>query len=252
MSTNPNTSFRVSSLIGYFVTAVAAVVLPVLLVSPGDRSPYFWQKIVWTQFLVLVVWAYFSGFLWYIFSAGKRPAGQGGVLPVTGIVVVGYAAVSLALVSFCDWSSRGHWAAQVALLVAVVVLFVFLEFARVGARSGTEPIAQGVRTPQELAAQLRFHEDKFIVAAAESPARGIGNAIKSLRETISYSLPQVGTIGASQPYLSLVEGVQRLSSELEALPVGPAPERAQQLCSEAERLRLETQRLVLVLKTKPS
>ena len=126
----------VASLVGYAATAIAVAVIPVVLIQQDERSPYFWHRIAWTEFLTLVVWAYFSGFIWSVLPGGRKRAGTGGLLPATGLVIGIYAILSFVLMVLSDWPNRFHWAGQIALLVLVVFLFVFFEYARAGAVAG--------------------------------------------------------------------------------------------------------------------
>lgn len=208
-----------ASLAGWFATAAAVAIVPTLLVSEKDRSPDFWYRVAWAEFLALVVWGYFSGFIWFLFHGGRKRAGIGGILPATGLVIGVYAVLSFVLMILSDWPNRFHWAGQVVLLVVVVLLFVFFEYARLSAVTGTEPTPEGLRSPAELCALIRLQENNLWSSATPLPLAGenrqLYDSLKTLREAIQYSLQNVGRIGGSQDYRAFVADTERLCTELQ-------------------------------------
>jgi hypothetical protein len=216
-----NRSASVASLIGWLATAVAVAVIPAILISERDRSPYFWHRVAWTEFLVVVVWGYFSGFILSVFPGGRKRAGMGGILPATGVIVTVYATVSFLLMVFSDWPNRFHWAGQVILLLLVVLLFVFFEYARTGAVAGTEPIPQGMRSPAELCAIVRLQEERLWSCAQTPPLAGedrkLHDSLKALREAIQYSIQHVGRVGGTRDYATLAADVERTCDEIKTI-----------------------------------
>jgi hypothetical protein len=252
MGNKPSTSLV--SLVGWLATAAAVAVIPVLVISEQDRSPYFWHRVAWSEFLTLVVWGYFSGFIWSVFPGGRKRAGIGGLLPATGLIIGLYAALSFALMVLIDWPSRFHWAGQVVLLVLVVLLFVFFEYARAGAATGAEPLPSGLRSPAELCAMIRLQEEKLWSSAATPPLAGedrrLHDSLKTLREAIQHSLQQVGRIGGSQDYSSFAADAERLCAELQTAQVN-SPEAAR-LRATAEDLRRRVDFIATALRVRPA
>jgi hypothetical protein len=223
-----NRSARLASLVGWLAMAGAVAVLPVIVVSAPDRSPYFWHRIAWTEFLTLVVWAYFGGFIFFVFPRGRIRSAVGGLLPSTGLVVGIYALLSFMLMIVMDWPSRFHWAGQTVLFVLVVLLFTFFEYARAGASVGAERLPVGLRSPAELCAIIRLQEEKLWSSVASPPLAGedrkLHDSLKALREAIQYSIQHVGKIGGSQDYSVFVADVERLCAELQTAPTSsPEP-----------------------------
>ena len=252
MGNKPVTS--VASLAGWVATAAAVAIIPVLLITERDRSPYFWYRVLWAEFLTLVVWIYFSGFIWSVLPGGRKRAGTGGLLPVSGFVIGIYTLLSFILMILCDWPSRFHWAGQVVLLVLIVLLFVSFEYARAGAVAGTEPLPAGLRTPAELCAMIRLQEEKLWSSAASPPlageGRGLHDSLKTLREAIGNSLQHVGRIGSSQDYGVFVADTERLCSELQVAETNSAETKRWR--ATAEDLRRRVDFISVVLKVRPS
>lgn len=252
MSTSPARSVPMAALAGYAVTAAVVVVIPMLLIPADQRSPYFWCKVGWAEFLTLVVWAYFGGSLALVVPSHARISGIGGILPSMGMVIVAYAVLSLVLVMVCSWPSTGHWAGQVLLLAAAVLLLLLLSFARSGAVAGAEPIPQGVAAPQDLAARLRMQEDRFWTSAADSPGRALSDALKALRETLQYSLPHVGRIGRQPEYLAFSGQLEQYCTSLQGVGTNAESELMLKFRDEAMQHRRQAEYLGSLLKTRPS
>ena len=243
------------SILGYLITAVAVILVPVIAIVARDRSDYFWYKIVWTEFLTLLVWVYFGSYLYFITPGVKKPARFGGILPPTGFVVLGYAIFSFILIIIFDWPSSVHWVAQAILLVATVLLLVFLKYIRYrlrGAFVGTEPMPEGISAPHELAAMLRLHEDRFWIDSPEAPSRKLSEALKILRETLQYSLPDVGRIGETPEYQKFAEQTEMYCSDLQNVSEdSDKQEEVEKLQKTAIELKSQAEQVSLILKSRP-
>jgi len=246
-------SLGIASLVGHLVTAAAVLAVPVICIAPAHRSACFWYKIAWTEFLALLLWAYLGGAFWFLLPGTTRRKGLAGVLPVTGLLVFGYAITSVILVLLCDWASRGHWVAQVVLLLGFALLLVLFEFARIGAVAGTEPIPLAIRTPQDLAAMLRLHEERLWTPASEAATRRLSDAIKALREKLQHSLPEAGRIGQAQEYQDFARQTEAFCTDLQNLPTDSAEQaNVARLQDVATQLAARSEYIASALKTRPS
>jgi hypothetical protein len=123
---------RIFCLVGFVVTAILVVALPLVLVPSANRSGMFWFKIVWAVMLTGIVW----GGLYLFFAAPLSPdegrKGVGRISPALAIGGFWYAIISLALmviISFlpkADWLDRLHMAVQIILGAAAILLALFL------------------------------------------------------------------------------------------------------------------------------
>jgi hypothetical protein len=245
-------------LVGYVATAAAILLVPVLFVPEAKRSEFFWQRILWTEFLVLLVWAYLAGFLNVFIPNGRKDSGLAGVLPAAGLGVFAYALLSFALLMvYRDLSAATHIGFQLILFVALVLLFVSLNLARVSAVSGTQPVPAGIKPPQELSALLRVGEEKVWASVSRQGLTGeprrLHDALKRLREKLQYSIQHVGSVGESKEYSELAAAVVSLNSELQALPPEFSDqETARRLANKAEDLCRKTELIGQMLVRRPS
>lgn len=245
-------SFRLACFLGYLITSCAVLALPVIALPPENRSAYFWYKVAWTELLSLIVWAYIGGFFWSLFPSSRKPRKLAGILPATGLLVVGYAITSFLLVLLCDWPGRGHWVGQVVLLLVFALLLIFFEFVRIGAALGTEPMPCGVGAPQDLAAMLRYHEDRLWVLPPEVAVRQLSDTIKTLREKLQHSLPDAGLIGQTQEYQEFVRQTEAFCTELHTIPSdGVENAKVSRLRDVATQLTAQIEQIGFSLKPRP-
>ena len=236
---------------GYLITAFAVLAMPLFLLAPEQRSVYFWYKVAWMEFLSVVVWLYLGGAIWSVTPAiGK---GILGALSGYGLLVFCYAGMSFLLVLLGNGLGRGQWVAQFGLLLGFALLYVTLDFARVGAVVGTEPIPAEIRAPLELAAMLRLHEDRLWTSSSEAGIRRLCEAIKVLRERLQYSLPHVGRLGQVQEYHVFVRQPEAFCADLQGLPVdSPEQGTVDRFRDIATRLAGQSEQIASSLKIRPS
>ncbi len=256
MAENRNRSVNLALLVGWLATAMAVAVIPVLLIRQDQRSELFWHRIMWAEFLAALVWGYFGGALKFIFQGPNTRPSTGGILPATGFVVIGYAALSfLLMVLDINSASRFHTAAQVGLLAAAIITLVFFGFAHAGAVAGAEAIPDGLASPSELGDSLRFKEEKLWPSGSRTPPAGesrrLHEALKMLRETLEYSLPHVGRVGRNAEYSQLAGDIQMLCRELEDLPANsPDSAAVTRFVNSTEALRRRVENISAALKAK--
>jgi hypothetical protein len=243
------------TLIGFLVTAAAIIAIPLLVVKAQNRDGLFAVRIVWMEFLAVLLWGAVGGFFFLFAPADKNRRGLGGVYPVIGIITFFYVAISFIfmliqwLIPASVFLAAAQIPAQIVLLVAYVVLGVVLFFALAGARGGTKRMPEGVPTPAELDAMLRTEEERL----RESEESGsLREAIKALREKIHYSLPQAGRIADSSAYAAFTGDVRTLYNEVSALDLANAESAARfgELAAKAKGLHTRVDVIVENLKRK--
>ena len=122
---NAETKQKAIAVAGWAISALAILGVSTLLVTPEHRSPYFWHRILWAQFLAALVWAFVGSFVSNALLGRKAPRAEGGILPAFGFVVTAYAALSATLMlshAFLpgnDFLNRFHLAGQIVSTAAV-------------------------------------------------------------------------------------------------------------------------------------
>lgn len=241
----------IATLIGFLVTAVAIIVIP--LVGAQNRGGLFAARIIWMEFLAILLWGAIGGFFFLFAPADRDRRGLGGVYPVLGVITFIYVAISFVFM-LIQWLlprsvflAAAQIPAQVVLLVIYVVLGVILYFALAGARGATERMSEGVPTPAELDVLLKSEENRLAQSEASVSLR---DALKALREKIHYSLPPAGRIATSSAYAAFTGDVRTLYSEVSSLD--PAKEESVakfgELATRADSLRTRVDVIVESLK----
>lgn len=212
---NTHSKQKIVAAAGWAISALAILGVSTILVTPEHRSQYFWYRVLWAQFVAALVWAFYGGFISNSLLGRKAPRAEGGILPSFGIAVVAYAGLSLALMlahAFLpenDFLNRFHLTGQILLMAGVGTLCVFFNFARAGAVHGTEPIPEGIRSPNELSALLKAEESRLTQGDTRDDFEPLASVLKSLRERIQYSLPHVGEIGTRSDYKLFSAAVEK-------------------------------------------
>jgi hypothetical protein len=240
-------------LIGFLVTAAAIIAIPLLVVKTQNRDGLFAVRIVWMEFLAILLWGALGGFFLLFAPADKNRRGLGGIYPVFGIITFIYVAISF-IILLIQWLipasvflAAAQIPAQVVLLVAYIILGVILFFALAGARGGTKRMPEGVPTPAELDVMLRTEEERLKQSEESGSLR---DAIKALREKIHYSLPQAGRVADSSAYAAFTGDVRTLYNEVSSLDFTKAESVAKfgELATKAEGLRTRVEAIVESLK----
>lgn len=219
---NMRTKLLLVAAAGWAVIALAIIGVSLLLISPEHRSPFFWERILWAQFLAALV--LFSN----AFLISKAPPSVGGILPAFRLVVTAYAFLSLAWMLFnaflpnADFISRFHLAGQIVLMAVAIAVCILLNISRVAAAHGTEPIPEGTCPPNELASLLKAEEFRIQQGSKAKEYGQLVAVLKSLREQIQYSLPHVGEIGRREEYRQFSEAVRNACQKVDASIREPA------------------------------
>lgn len=243
----------IATLIGFLVTATAIIVIPLLVVRAQNRGGLFVVRIVWMEFLAILLWGALGGFFFLFAPADKNRRGLGGVYPAFGIITFIYVAISFVflliqwLIPTNVFLAAAEIPAQIVLLVAYVILGVILFFALAGARGGTKRMPEEVPTSAELDVMLRTEEERLKQSEESVSLR---EAIKGLREKIHYSLPQAGRIADSSAYAAFTGDVRTLYNEISSLDLTKAESvpKFSELTTRAEGLRTKVDAIVESLK----
>lgn len=217
---NTQAKQRIVAASGWAISALAILGVSTLLVTPEHRTPYFWQRILWAQFLAALVWAFVGGFVSNALLGRKAPRAEGGILPAFGFVVTAYAALSAilmllhAFVPENDFLNRFHLAGQIVLMALAGTVCVFLNISRTAAAHGIEPMPDGVRSPAELGALLRAEESRLVQGGKQNDAESLASVLKTLRERIQYTLPHVGEIGTRSDYKVFAAAVEKVCQKV--------------------------------------
>ena len=215
---------RTVAAIGFLTTALVVVLVGVILIAPKDRSQYFWYRVLWTDFLAALIWAYVGCFL-SVAGPNRLSRRFAGVVPAHGFVIVTYAVLSFALMLGFAWldpsepPSRPHMALQVVLAAILVILSSLLVLPALSAsnRQDTTP-SETAYPPFHLASQIRSEEDRFATPFATPTGgavtgdleRSVHQALKTLRERILYSLEGISGVEGDSHYMEFAERVMRL------------------------------------------
>jgi len=195
--------------------------------------------------MALVVWGFWG---YFAESAAKRDHTQndaGGILPSVGLIVSGYAVLSLAFMIIHavlpthSFSNRSHLFLQVSLLGIATISIAMLLLALRADQVGSKPISQR-HSPRFLADLVRQQEDAIKSANDESEStilKLLVEDLRCLRERLIHSLPDSESLHYSPGYNELSSGVERLCKALrEHSQSKKGKERSRKLRTEAKAL----------------
>ena len=199
---NTQTKITVASLIGFAVTIITIVLVPLILTDQTSRSPFFWQRIAWTEFLAALIWAYLCGFFSLVIPKNRSIRGLGAVLPALGVVIFFYSLTSFILMMIAAYFPQLHslnMASQVYRAAGLIIIMVFLFFSWVSGTADAESIPEGVHSPKELTISLQSQENALsaqhnnpLPSEQKDTVNILRNSLKSLREKIQYSMESAG------------------------------------------------------------
>jgi hypothetical protein len=226
---------RTVATVGFTTTSLAIIVVPLVLVHAADRSEYFWWRIAWADFLAILAWSSLGGLV-YASKAVRSMPRIAGVAPAYDLVILPYAVLSSALLVGFAWldptdgPNRIHMAVQVVLLASVIIvaalLYLAAHFAAIRSPQDArmDHGTRSVRHPFDLAAQLRSEEDRFATpgssGAISEVDRNLHQALKSLREKITYSLEGVAGVEDDPEYGKLADRVASVCCSLSTIQTG--------------------------------
>jgi hypothetical protein len=185
--------FQYSIAAGWLVTALATVLISVLIIPSQSRSPHFWHRVGWTEFLLLMFWGSVGFYLFTPRVSKDNVKRFGGIAPTISIVTAIYVALSFsamllhAFLPQSDISNRVHWIAQILLFSLAAMCAVFLSMARAGATSGLALDSSKTMSPRQIHDLLALHETS-LTSQSDDTQNELKSRIKQLREAILCSL----------------------------------------------------------------
>ena len=254
ITVGPKRGVALATILGFAATSIAIFALALTLIDPADRSEFFWRRVIWTEFLAGLVWAYIGGFFSLLVRKNRSVKGLGAILPGLGVAIFFYAGSSfLFMMATAFWPGAGSWelVSQIYKITGLIIVVIFLYFAWAAGVAETEPIPAGVLTPNELAILLRRGENAIQVkqgSCVEADLRerldSLRLTLKALREKIEYSIPHAGRIGEDASYVAFSGEIKKLCNEclelsgakLDAERVQPTAVRAAELISEVQTI----------------
>lgn len=248
-----NSLFGISltAFIGFAVTSIAVIAIPLILNDPAKRSEYFWPRIIWAEILVTLIWLYLSGFICLVLPKYRSKKGLGAVLPSFGIVFFIYVVSSftiMLLAAYCPIFQTVNIFFQICLAAGLVVIIIFIHFSRVSGITGTEHIVGGISSPKDLILQIKNQENSIAAKSINSPCDSsiiatLNNSLKKLRETISYSIPHIGMIGNNERYQIFSKKVNDLCSDCTKITGKIDPDNIQTILQLSIRLKEEVKNI---------
>jgi len=213
-------AFQYTILSGWFITALAIVLVAPLFVAEEYRSDYFWYRVLWAEVLCLLFWLSAS-FYFLISSAQKDSVSRfGGIAPTVLIVTAVYALLSFsvmvihAFLSGSDTANHIHWILQVIFFAVAALSVVFLSVAREAATSGLAFDKAKAHSPKELHDLLAVQETS-LRGPVTHELRGI---IKQLREGLVYSMNESASLAELPDYQELCREIEILCESVARLP----------------------------------
>jgi len=218
--------FKIATIVGFITTGLAIISISVILVPAENRSEWFWYRIFWSEFLFLLNWAYFGGFFAIVFTNKSRGKSSGGIIPGVGIVIFFYSLLSLGLMLCHSWYpdfeflNRLHFASQIFLTATTVILMVLIYYSFSLAETGTKSSKSAIKTPSQLGSMLFSEESEFIARinhiqnGFENQISIIRDGLKSLREKITYSIPEYGNLGKNSDYIDFVVAIENFCFDI--------------------------------------
>ncbi len=216
-----------ATIIGFAATSITIVSVPLILTEPAMRSPHFWQRIAWTEFLAALVWSYIGGFFSLVIPKHRSIRGLGAVLPALGIAIFFYAASSFILMmiaAYLPHFSSLNMASQIYKTTGLVIIVVFLFFSWITGIADSQPIPPGIRTPKELIISLQREENALLSQRNLINSPEIADKIhelrislKGIREKVQYSIPHAGRIGANNGYIDFSNAINKLCEDCSKL-----------------------------------
>lgn len=217
----------IATLIGFCATSVAIFIIPQLLIEVAERSDQFWQRVLWTEFLALLIWLYIGGFFSLVSPRYRAVQGLGAILPSIGIVIICYAVISFTIMMVASYFPQLrpiHYASQIDRFAGLIVIAVFLYFSWRTGIAGAEPIPERILSPKQLIIllqQLEMAITRDVKSAVESENVALlvamGGSLRKLRETISYSMPHVGALGTNIKYAEFSSKIAHLCADISAV-----------------------------------
>ncbi len=207
---------------GWLLTALGILAIGLNLVSSEFRSSMFWPRLLWTEFLALLVWSTLFSFVGAASRSDDDSRAVVGVLPGAKIVLLVYAILSFALLmvhSCCSettLNSRVHLILQIVIGVGTGIAFTLFSISCTGASVGLQRVFHPGSSPEELSNVVHEQEMRVHQFPIHPVWQRLEKCLKGLRELLQYSMPHTGDIGTDADYngfaASLISACEDLSS----------------------------------------
>lgn len=208
---------KYSLIIGWVLTAIAIILIALIIVPQHNRSDSYWLKVFWTEILCLISWGsiFFYSFL---FSKDDASSRYGGIAPTISIIVMTYSILSFLTMIVnsyisVDFVNRIHLVLQIVLFVGAAISILFLSISRETAVSGQTFNRLKAITPKEL---------KDILSFCESSIRNpnfaeLKSNIKQLKETVQFSLNENASLSNMPQYQEFCIEIKNFSDSVSNL-----------------------------------
>jgi hypothetical protein len=204
---------------GWLITASTTAFVATLCVTPEDRSCFFWHRVSWTEFLILLFWGSCALYLLVPAVSNDARSRIGGIALTIPVVTAAYVAVSFvalvvhAYVPESSLATRVHWIFQLVSVALFALTTVVLFVARAGAEVRVGITGPKSMSPQQLAELLAVHESPISGDAGSSSAR-LSLNIAKLRETLVHSLHDSGSLAGLPEYQLLCAEIREFCVSL--------------------------------------
>ena len=207
---------QIASLLGILIACTARIALTSYLPS-GTHPEHFWFRTFWGCFLISLVWLVKGQFVAGVIFGRARQQWDG-ILPALETITFFYALASISLMTICSYLpdhpllNSIHIPAQIIMATTFSTITLTLYIAYIGAMHGTKSSPEGLKVLYDLCPMLEIEEDRISQSAYSDmgDALRLRDAIKVLREKISYSLPRCGSVTYSTSYTTISTSLQNL------------------------------------------
>lgn len=241
-------SITLSVVAGFILSALIIVAMATVIVPSGARTDLFWLRVLWTIFLAGLVWGASASY--FTLSARRKAKHReaGGIAPSLMVVITIYALLSFAAMLLhgamppSETASRTHLFIQLGLAGASALVLVFLNLARSHAGLGVQTSFEGIASPADLCDLLSAEESRLARHSEQENWTRCITSLKSLRETIRYSLPQTTILANDALYRRLVHGIETTCQTLHE-STDPASNTVVKCIDSIDSLKTETRTL---------
>ena len=200
---------------GWFVTSLAAILVATILVPEESRSAYFWRRVWWTEFLIVLFW---GSTACYLLASGKTKdnvSRLGGIASTISIVVAIYALLSFSVmlvhvfIPETNTGNRIHFIGQIVFFLGAALCVIFLSMARAGTTYGLNYDKTKTMSPSELHDLLVLSES-ILPAGGDGASNKLKVGMKQLREALLYALNESASLMQSSEYQTFCGEVRSL------------------------------------------
>lgn len=214
---------------GIVVTTCAALgflTIALLNVTPPDRNYVFWIRLVWAEAIIFITcWSVFA-FLSPQSNDSLEERKRRALLPSLSVVVFVYAVLSLGLLLINTFDAQHlsdtlFLTLQTVITIAAIGVITIISVSTTHAAAGLGAVFLAGHKPADLCNVLLSFEHRLASDQHSDNTHCVRNAIRSLRESIEFGLPQVGDIARNPEYADFSEKVVAAARACIAPPLNP-------------------------------